>query len=87
MPAERIKKYDREHRVGNFTRERHRAYEIGRHASLSDVDLERGDVLPTAADKSDNGEYEIIDSWTEVVTQGKSDIRIARVVAVKYDTE
>lgn len=62
---------------------RHRSYEVGRHATLSDVSLQKGNTLPLDADESDGGNFEIINA--QLVAQGGTNI--AKVVAIKYGTE
>ena len=77
----RLKQYDEERRVANFTRVKQRSYEVARHAELSDVDLERGDTLP------DDANYEIVEAHFAPVKDKNSNTKIALVTAIKYDTE
>lgn len=71
------KSFRREWQSG-FKKHFERAYKIGQIATLTDVNLEEGDVLP------DNASAEITESWIEVTKNGN---RMARVKAFEQRIE
>uniref|UniRef100_A0A6M3IQT7 Uncharacterized protein n=1 Tax=viral metagenome TaxID=1070528 RepID=A0A6M3IQT7_9ZZZZ len=73
--------HETERQNADFTLIKDRVYEIPRHATLSAVGLEKGDTL------SDDATYEIVESYTEPAKDKRSNVLIARVTAIKYQTE
>ncbi len=67
-----------------FATVRHRRYGVGDGKTLADVTLQRGNTLPTTPDETDGGDFEIIEA---AMVHDKKGASVAKVVAVKYDTE